>query len=159
MSFPVGPEAVHRESLHVIGMKWQGSFAEAGAGGIREVQQQFKQRLQEISNLVNPDALLGLSYDMTEQGFTHLTAVEVKELGEIPEGMVSLTVPAADYARCKHAKGQDIDASYQNLYAWIEQQGYRPQGEGLTHYEEYPMSQDTYDPQPEFTILIPMVKA
>lgn len=43
-------------------LKWEGTFAEAGAGAIRKVQTEFKRRLHEIKNMMHPDELLGLSY-------------------------------------------------------------------------------------------------
>ena len=33
-----------------------------------------------------------------------------------------------------------------------------PKDNPLTHYEVYPMEQDPYDTEPEFTILVPVMK-
>lgn len=77
---------------------------------------------------------------------------------QIPSGMVQVSVPTLTYAKCEHRKGQDIDRSYQNIYAWIEQQGFSLFKGDLTHFEEYPMNQDPHTKDPEFTIMIPISK-
>ncbi|CAH1196753.1 MULTISPECIES: GyrI-like domain-containing protein [Paenibacillus] len=149
---------LHKDAAVVIGLKWEGTFAEAGAGGIRAVQMEFKRRLPEIEGVLHPKELLGLSYHMTETHFSHLVAVEVEAEQEasVPEGMLRMDVPAQTYATCSHVKGQSIEASYNHIYAWIEQQGFKALNEPFTHYEVYPMDQDPYDPEPEFSIFIPV---
>ena len=80
-------ELVHKEASVVVGLKWEGTFAEAGAGGIRVIQSEFKRRLNEIQHVLHPDELLGLSYHMTETGFTHYVGVEVDAATqELPGG-------------------------------------------------------------------------
>ncbi|MGF9699493.1 GyrI-like domain-containing protein [Paenibacillus sp. MABNR03] len=122
------------------------------------MQTEFKHRLHEISDVLYPQELLGLSYHTTDTGFVHYVAVEVGEggLSAVPSGMVKVDVPAHDYAKCSHAKGQSVEASYNRIYTWIKDQGHTVSDGPLTHYEVYPMDQDPYDPEPEFTILIPV---
>ncbi|MBB3072823.1 putative transcriptional regulator YdeE [Paenibacillus baekrokdamisoli] len=144
------------ESFHAVGLKWEGTFAEAGAGGIRVIQTELKNRLQEIQNVVHPDTLLGLSYHVQEGRFTHYAVVEVKRIEHMPEGMTSIVVPTLTYAKCEHKRGQNVDASYQNIYAWIENQGYQLHKGDVTHFEEYPMNHDPYIKDPEFTIMMPI---
>ncbi|MBR2565333.1 MAG: GyrI-like domain-containing protein [Paenibacillus sp.] len=153
-------ELIRKEAATMIGLKWEGTFAEAGAGGIRKVQTEFKRRLHEIQNVIHPEELLGLSYHVTDTGFVHYVAVRVGNTAtpSVPEGMIQLEVPAHDYAKCSHAKGQSIESSYNRIYAWIEEQGLHLLNDPLTHYEVYPMEQDPYDTEPEFTILVPVMK-
>jgi len=152
--------AVHKPSLHAVGMRWEGTFGEAEAGGIRAVQREFKRRLSEIGGRTNDGILLGLSYHAAPGAdrFTHYSAVEVAERGQVPEGMTEIEVPALTYARTEHRKGQSIEWSYRNVYQWMDEQGYSPLQGGPTHFEEYPLLQDPDDPDPEFVILIPMEK-
>ncbi len=155
---------IKRPAFQAVGIRWEGTFAEADAGGIRILQEQFKKRLSEIQGAVQTDVLLGLSYHAfpAAEGFVHYAAVKLGEQDSetLPEGMTGITVPELDYACCFHRKGQSIDLSYKNLYAWIGEQGMKEAApEGLTHYEEYPMSQDPYDRDPEFAILIPVERA
>lgn len=148
---------VRRDSFLAIGLKWEGTFAEAGAGGIRVVHKEMQERLHEIKHVIHPETLLGLSYHFRPGGFTHYAVVQVENVDDIPEGMVSISVPTLTYAKCQHIKGQNIDASYQNMFAWIEQQGYQLDKQDVTHFEEYPMAQDPYSNDPEFSIMIPIV--
>jgi Bacterial transcription activator, effector binding domain. len=96
---------VSRPSFEAVGIRWEGTFEEAGAE-------------------------------------------------EIPEGMTSLAVPALTYARSEHRQGGNIDSSYTNIFAWIENQGYLLHKGNVTHFEQYPMAQDPYSKYPEFTIMI-----
>jgi len=151
-------KVVHKPAFRAIGLKWEGTFAEAGAGGIRHIQRELKRRLHEIEHAIQPDTLLGLSYHAYPggTGFTHYAAIEVGELANVPDGMVEVSVPALAYARCEHRKGQHVERSYQNIYKWIEEQGHALHDGGLTHFETYPMQQDPFEKDPEFTILIPI---
>ncbi|MCF6136551.1 GyrI-like domain-containing protein [Pseudalkalibacillus berkeleyi] len=118
-------------------------------------------RLSDIPSVVSPEILLGLSYHakLGGKGFTHYAAVKVANINKIPDHMVSLSVPKLTYAQTEHNKGQSVKHSYDNLYEWIRNEGYQENNvDGLTHFEQYPMKQDPYDTDPEFTILVPVTK-
>jgi predicted transcriptional regulator YdeE len=152
---------VSKEAFQAVGLKWEGTFAEAGAGGIRKIQAEIHKRLEEIPHVTNPDLLLGLSYHAIPggDGFTHYAVVEVEKVEAIPSGMVSISVPTLTYAKCEHQKGQSIEQSYNNIYIWIGKQGFEENPvDHLTHFEEYPMKQDPYDKDPAFKIMIPVKK-
>lgn len=143
-------------AFEAVGLKWEGTFAGAKAGEIRDLQEELKSRLSEIPKLTQPDTLLGLSSHVLKEGFLHYAAVEVPEEAAVPGDMVRIRVPALTCAKFEHKKGQSIGLSYSHVYAWIEKQGYQAAGGEFTHIELYPMNQDTHDPNPEFTILIPI---
>lgn len=150
-----------KDSFQAIGIKWEGTFADAAAGGIRAVQQIMKDRLSEIKDILHPETLLGLSYHAFPGGetFCHYSAVEVKSAQHIPNGMEVISVPSLTYAACKHHKGQSITESYNNMYRWIQLHQYTQNNpDGLTHFEKYPMIQDPYDTDPEFEIMIPVLR-
>lgn len=149
---------VTKQSFLAVGLKWEGTFAEAGAGGIRIVQTELQNRLDEIKHVIDSATLLGLSYHTTESGFTHYAVVMVDRFEDLPDGMVAITVPTLSYAKCEHKKEQNIETSYNNIYAWIEQEGYKLHNGDLTHFEKYPMKQDPFSSQPEFIIMIPIDK-
>lgn len=153
-----GFEVVSKEEFMAIGFKWEGTFAEAAEGGIRKIQAELKRRLEEIQDKVDPETLLGLSYHATEnaEGFTHYAAVEVKNAESVPEGMVSIAIPSHRYAQCEHRIGKSIEESYNQIYIWIRDEGLKASRTGLTHFEKYPMSQDPYNKDPQFTIMIPV---
>ncbi|MFC4409125.1 GyrI-like domain-containing protein [Chungangia koreensis] len=154
-------EIVSKEEFLAIGFKWEGTFAEAADGGIRRIQAELKNRLEEISGKVNPETLLGLSYHASEnsEGFTHYAAVEVSNADSVPEGMVSISVPANRYAQTDHRKGESVVESYNQIYIWIREQGMEASQSGLTHFEKYPMAQDPFSTTPAFTIMIPIETA
>lgn len=147
---------VTKESFNAVGLKWVGTFAEAGAGGIRVVLAEMQERLKEIKHVSNPDQLLGLSYHNIKGGFTHYAVVKVDRVEDIPTGMTMVELPALTYAKCDHQKGQHIDTSYNNIYAWIKNQGYNIHTGDVDHFEIYPMDQDPYTKDPEFVIMIPV---
>ncbi|MCJ8009569.1 GyrI-like domain-containing protein [Lederbergia wuyishanensis] len=152
---------ITKEAFHAIGIKWEGTFAEAGEGGIREIQIELQKRLKEISGIVDPEIMLGLSYHAIPggNGFTHYAAVEVEKVEKIPSGMVSIFVPTLTYATCKHYKGQSIESSYNNIYNWISSERLKENYvDHLTHFEKYPMNQHPYSTDPEFTIMIPVTR-
>ncbi len=152
---------VKKEGYRAIGLKWEGTFAEAGAGGIRRIHEKLRARLREIPEPVTLAHFYGLSYHANpgNAGFVHYAVVETTDdTGYVPGGMVAVEVPTLSYAKCEHARGQSIDKSYRNIYEWIEQQGYSVSRGELTHCELYSLSRDSYDPDPEFTIMIPVEK-
>lgn len=149
---------VAKPAFRAVGLRWEGTFAEAGAGGIRAIHQQLQKRFREIPHIIDPERFFGLSYHARPDsaGFTHYAVVEVSEAAEIPDGMTEIQVPDCTYAKCEHRKGQSIDRSYSGIYAWMEQQGLSGSGGDLTHFEVYPMAGDPYDNNLEFTIMIPV---
>lgn len=156
---------VTKQAFYAVGLRWEGTFAEAGAGGIRAIHQELRQRYEEIHGIVDSSNFYGLSYHAYPDGngFVHYAVFEVSGSSKdhVPDGMVTVHVPAMKYAKYEHQAEQKIDQSYSNIYAWIEQQGLKalPQeGEELTHFEIYPSRQDPYSEHPEFTIMIPIAK-
>ncbi len=143
-----------------IGLKWEGTFVGAAAGEIRNLQRELRRRVHEIVDALEPDRFFGLSYhaNPASNGFIHYAVVEVTDVEKIPSGMEIVTLPELTYATCDHEKGQAIDRSYQNIYEWIQSQGYEENPVGhLTHVELYKM--DKIEEEPEFTILIPVKKS
>jgi len=152
---------VTKSAFVAVGLRWEGTFAEAGAGSIRALHKQLQEQLDAIPNRLPSEHFYGLSYHAVPggQGFVHYAVVEVSEAADVPAGMTTVEVPALTYVRCDHRKGQSIDRSYQNIYSWTESQGYRGADTELTHFELYPIRQDPYSSDPEFTIMIPVEKA
>ncbi len=44
---------VIKESFKAVGLKWEGTFAEAGAGGIRVVHTEIQNRVKEIKHVLD----------------------------------------------------------------------------------------------------------
>lgn len=147
---------IKKPAFTAVGLKWSGTFAQAGAGEIKKVIEQMGQRQHEVEQIVNPDILLAISNVDRPDGFTIFIASEVSAVGTVPPGMAVIQIPEKTYATCQHRKGQNINDTYNNIFEWISSQGHELDKEHLTHLEEYPAEADPYSTDPEFTIMIPI---
>lgn len=147
---------VQKEAFEIVGVKWQGTYEQAGTGEIRHMMSQFRERVNEIPNAVDTGHLLGISVHDFSGGFTYYIGLAVKQVTQVPEGMTSLTVPAQLYATLIHPTGEEVFQSYQAVETWIQQQGYQAVTYPITHLEVYPASYQPLTDQPEFTIHIPI---
>ncbi|MCK9907395.1 hypothetical protein MXD63_46285, partial [Frankia sp. Cpl3] len=67
-------KVVTRPAFTAIGLKWSGTFAQAGAGEIKKVVDRMGQRQHDIEHTVNPDIFLAISNVDRPDGFTiHIT--------------------------------------------------------------------------------------
>ncbi|WP_164217334.1 effector binding domain-containing protein [Virgibacillus sp. YIM 98842] len=154
----IGYDTVKKQQFEAIGLKWEGTFSEAEAGGIKSMMKEMHERMNEIDHVVQSENLIGLSYNAQtgNDRFVPYSVVEVAKISNIPEGVMAISVPETTFVRMKHLKGQDIRASYRNIYQWIAEKGYVTSTEYLTHLEIYPVHQDSYSNDPNFTIMIPI---
>ncbi|AZK45742.1 GyrI-like domain-containing protein [Paenibacillus lentus] len=155
---------VTKQAFYAIGLRWEGTFVQAGEGSIRVIHQELQRRRGEISGIVDSSGYYGLSYHAYPGGsrFVHYAVFEVSDSGRdrVPDGMVIVEVPTMKYVKCEHRAEQDVSQSYSNIYTWIEEQGHKTppeEGKELTHFEIYPGNQDPYSAHPEFTIMIPIM--
>jgi len=146
---------VNKEAFKAVGVKWIGSFEQAAKGEIKSFHKEFLERKNEIKGAVNPENIIGLSYHITENGFTYYLALEVEEGTAIPEGMEFISVPACTFATTEY-KGAAVHEAYTALYTWIKQNGYNLSQSDLEHLEEYPGSFDPVIDVPELKINIPI---
>lgn len=109
----------------------------------------FTDRMGELQSAV-PGVAYGVVQPVDEGSarLSYHAAMEVSSLGEPPEGMVSLEVPAATYARFTHrGPAQTIDHTVNYIYAtWLQQSGFRHSyGPDLEIYGEqyHPTSPDS----------------
>lgn len=149
-------------AYRVIGMKWEGPYSENHK--LKNVIASVSERVGELEYAVNPKLQLGLSYHLREDGFVHYSGYEVTDDQTVPEGMIEFQVPEMTYLITEHEKGQNIEQSYENIYQWIQENGYVPFQEDDVRYfdklpikhERYPVDRDLEDPY--FDILIPITK-
>jgi predicted transcriptional regulator YdeE len=84
----------------------------------------LKERLNEIKGVISPARLVGafIAGDYSEEEDGYWVCVEVNEIRQVPEGMVSLEVPKQKYAVIKH-KGPNFEImnTYEKLHNWIEE--------------------------------------
>jgi len=84
----------------------------------------LKERLNEIIDVISPARLVGafIVGDYSEEEDGYWVCVEVNEIREVPEGMVSLTVPKQKYAVIRHeGPNYEIRNTYKKLHNWIEE--------------------------------------
>lgn len=154
---------INKDAFYAIGLRCEVTFEEANKGEIRILQQQFLDRLDEIENRKNNGVFLGLSFNAIPSGnsnsFIHYVAAEINsnENISVPDHMHLLSIPALAYVTYQHRKKDNIKHSYDMLYRWINHNGFQFNKE-LTHIEEYPITQDPFDPNQEFLIMIPIIK-
>ncbi|UYZ23750.1 GyrI-like domain-containing protein [Mesobacillus jeotgali] len=148
-------KVVNKEAFKAIGVKWVGTFEQAAKGEIKVFHKNFLNSKKQINNAVNPENILGLSYHITDNGFTYYLALEVEEGTTTPEGMEFISVPACTFATTEY-KGATVHEAYTALYTWIKQNGYNLSQSDLEHLEEYPGSFDPVIDVPELKINIPI---
>ncbi|MFC5407633.1 GyrI-like domain-containing protein [Cohnella soli] len=87
---------------------------------------QLKNRLNEITGIVNCDGFIGafVVEELSEADDGYWVCVEVDMFGEIPAGMVTLTIPAQKYAMIRHSgPNTSIHDTYESLHRWEAEQG------------------------------------
>lgn len=149
-------KVVQKEAFKAIGVKWIGTFEQAARGEIKIFHKKFLKKRNEIKSIVNYENIIGLSYHVTENGFTYYLALEVEDGTGIPEGMELITVPAYTFASTEYM-GTAVHEAYTGLYTWIKQSGYTLSQSDLEHLEEYPGSYDPVTDVPELKINIPIM--
>jgi|GEM_PF-1148512 len=101
-------------------------------------------RLELIAHKVDPNIFYGLflESDQLTDGLngvhTYWVATEVTAFGDLPEGMVPLTIPAQNYAMATVKGGaEQIEATYRGLFGWLRENGRRsnPDGYGFERYD------------------------
>jgi predicted transcriptional regulator YdeE len=108
------------------------------------------QRINEIKHLVEPVKLIGAfkAAETSEEDDGYWVCYEVHDVGDIPEGMVSLVVPAQKCA-VLNFKGHasEIFRVYTHLHKWIEENGYTriPDKWSLEIYSKWSENEDHVD--------------
>ncbi|MGP4076874.1 GyrI-like domain-containing protein [Halobacillus sp. K22] len=107
-------------------------------------------RIGEINNLVDPVKLVGAfkAAETSNEDDGYWVCYEVESLEDIPDGMVSLTVPEEKYA-VLHFRGHssEIFGGYDHLHQWIEEKGYKrsPEKWTLEIYSKWTENEDQVD--------------
>lgn len=151
---------VDKSAFQLVGLTWQGTFEQAGAGEIRQVMQKVRERQEQILNRIDPSTILGITQSMTQTSFTYTVGFEVEHVDQIPlpEGMSHITVPAQLYAKAIHPTAEEVFQSYQRVFEWIKLQGYQQVDQHMNHLELYPVTYNPLTDTPELTIMIPIQK-
>ncbi|ANX11403.1 transcription activator [Fictibacillus arsenicus] len=87
----------------------------------------LQDRIMDIKQVISPDQQIGAfivdATSETEDGYW--VCVQVDKYEDIPEDMISLTVPPQKYAMITHeGSNHDIRNSYERLHEWIMKNNY-----------------------------------
>ncbi|MCA0983242.1 GyrI-like domain-containing protein [Halobacillus yeomjeoni] len=117
---------------------------------IPEASMALQRRKDEINQLVEPVKLIGAfkAAETSEQGDGYWVCYEVHEVEEVPEGMVSLVIPANTYAVLNYkGRSSNIHQVYSDLHKWIEEHRYErvPNEWTLEIYTKWTEQEDHVD--------------
>lgn len=97
---------VERNEIKLVGIKQRISM---GNNTIPQLWEGFNKRYTEIKNIVGNMVCYGIADNMDkENNFDETVASEVLNFNEIPEGMISKTIPSKKYLVFTH-KGKIVD--------------------------------------------------
>lgn len=147
------PKIVMRTAFQVIGMKYRGKNENQE---IPQLWRDYGARWKEIKDIVDPEVAYGVMdrYDEATGEFDYIASMEVGEIKDIPEGMVSVDVPEQTYAvfPCTLAK---LMESYDHaLKTWLPESGY--EHTGGPEFELYDEDFDPQDTNSEFYYYMPI---
>lgn len=123
------PKKITKKSFKIIGMDCLSSEEEnVNEKDISELWDQFRPRIEEIENTINPDKPLGIYIQnrIYPDRFTYVAGVEVKNIKSIPKGMVPKIISNSRYAVFIHkGKRENISNTYDNIFnEWEEKSDY-----------------------------------
>lgn len=114
-------EIVEKE-LNFVGINITALFPSGFPDAAIKVQQEFMERMNEISNAINKNVLLS-PFICNEIIATYFAGLEVSDLNSIPEGMMGFTVPPAKYAKVT-CTNKTIGEGYDKVLHWMGENGY-----------------------------------
>jgi predicted transcriptional regulator YdeE len=153
----MGVSKVKVDAFKAIGVRWQGTFQQAQAGEIKELMQQFRESLNELPEGTDKTTILGVSYDVTKEGFTYYLCCKVLDQVQAPEGMELISVPTLTCASYDHATEENVGDSYSKVYQWITENNLTVNDEiNLEHLEMYPADYHPINEPPRLKIHIPI---
>lgn len=149
----MGGQIVQRDAFTAIGLKWEGTYRQAGQGLVRPTHDAMEARQHEVAHRVAPYNILGVSYNR-EEDFTYYLCVAVSQVESVPEGMAVVTVPAHRYAAFHKRPDIGVSEAYDAVFAYMRENGLQ-QAEGpLSIVEIHQPKRD--QERLDFTIMIPI---
>jgi AraC family transcriptional regulator len=151
----LNPEFVTRPAFTVAGMPYRGKNE---YGEIARMWVVFMPRSAEIPARRHPDQAYGVIYgfDNSTGVMDYLAGVEVTESRDLPDGMISLEIPAQTYAVFECTLPTLMQTMGQIYGEWLPASGYgRADGPEFEFYDE------RYNPQssePVMAVYVPVEK-
>jgi AraC family transcriptional regulator len=141
--YKMKPTIVTKEAFKVIGLELRTSFKDGR--NKTEIPPFFhkvleKGRLDDVPNRVNQDQLCIFKFEKDSPDFSYIMGVEVESDREIPEGMVSVDMPASQYATATFIKRgfEDVSRAFGFVdQEWLPKSDYvRGNSPGFVYYDD-----------------------
>jgi predicted transcriptional regulator YdeE/DNA-binding transcriptional ArsR family regulator len=145
-----------RSAFTVMGMQERGKEA---SKFIPDLWDRFLKRVDEIKANVKSNILYGISYEMNKRTkeFSYLVAYEIEPGTEVPEGLITYTLPKLTYVVVK-CTSSTLTEAWNFAGQWIAENGYKDISKSLMEYEVYPESFEDEKTDPMY-IYVPVIKA
>jgi AraC family transcriptional regulator len=146
------PQIVNKPAFIAVGMLYRGKNEQ---NEIPQLWGRFVPRIPEIQHR-NPDpATYGVMYDYDEATgeSAYVAALHVGSASDLPEGMVSVEIPAAQYAvfTCTLPT---IGPTYEKIHQWLPQSPY--EHAGTPEFEYYGADFDPENASSPMSVYIPV---
>lgn len=135
-------ELVTLPAYHAVGYEFVAPYEARGEAEVLVPRLWFQllNRVGEIQHVIEPTLKRGLALHR-EKEFTYWVTVGVSEVGAVPEGMVSVTVPERLYAQFTHIGSVErvsVDETFHAIFEWLTRHGYTrdPQVPWIEHFDE-----------------------
>lgn len=122
------PRIETKPAFKAIGLP--GEFDQGGAAGIPDLWSAFMPRIEEVRGAAT-DHQLGLCFGCNGDRIIYAPAVEVRNVGQVPEGMTAWTIAEQTYAvftvtlTGKEPIGQELVRANRYIWnVWLPQSGY-----------------------------------
>ncbi|KGX83208.1 GyrI-like domain-containing protein [Pontibacillus marinus] len=120
---------IEKPGFTIVGMKCDTTMKEKDEIIPKVVDDFHMERMGEVNDRINAPHAYGVfidppNWDPETEPFTWITAVEVESVDNVPEGMISKTIPAHTYATVYYDPKIMKMNPYIDLHRWINEQGY-----------------------------------
>ncbi|RKP57970.1 AraC family transcriptional regulator [Cohnella endophytica] len=141
-------EIIHLQEKKFVGIPVTSAFIGIGhdPNKIEKVKNEFVSRKEEIKEITNPLEYVCLSF-VSESLFTYLICLEVKELIDVPEGMLGFSIPSH-----KYGKTRSENDPYSVIHNYFNQNGIKNNNRAMSleiyKFEDpqWPNNVDVYIP-------------
>jgi predicted transcriptional regulator YdeE len=144
-----------RTAFTVMGMQDKGIDT---SKFIPKLWERFLKRSDEIEEKIKSKAIYGISYNKNKstKEFSYLVAYEIQPEIEIPEGMITYTMPELTYVEVKCTL-PTLTEAWNFASKWIKENGYKDNSSSFGEYEVYPEEFEDEKNDPMF-IYVPVIK-
>lgn len=136
-----------REDARLAGIVWQGSHAEAVAGGLAEALTRLRERVVEEQAFA-PGPLVVLTLPGQGDEVRCIAGARLAEDQAAPAGLEEFAVAASDYAVANHHRADgEVLERYAGMLDWIRAERLTRDRSQWQHREEYPLHADFAHPE------------